>query len=244
MNHSFDVDIAVTYGVNEAIFIENIRFWIAKNKANKRHFYDGRYWTYNSMNAYAELFPYWTTNQVRRIIESLVSKGAIVSGNYNPNPYDRTHWYALNPQMDMANLPNGKGEKAKSLIDTDINTDSIHPSTAKLPTCPTEKIVSLYNQILTTLPSARMIREKRKVKIKSFWEFVLTSKKSDGTPRAENIEQALEWIEAYFNRALENDFLMGRTAKSEKHSSWKCDIDYLMTESGMMQVIEKTGDTK
>lgn len=244
MNHSFDVDIAVTYGVNEAIFIENIRFWIAKNKANKRHFYDGCYWTYNSMNSYSELFPYWTTNQVRRIIESLISKGVIVSGNYNQNPYDRTHWYALNPQMDLANLPNGKGENAKSLIDTDINTDSIHPSPGKLATCPTEKIIALYNGTLHALPSVKLMTDKRKKAISKFWKFVLTSKKSDGTHRAENSEQALDWIDSYFLRVLENDFLMGKTGRAGDHSNWQCDLDYLMTDKGMTQVIEKTRDTK
>ena len=124
MNHSFDIEIAAKHGVNEAIFIENMRFWIAKNKANGKHFHEGRYWTYNSMKAYAELFPYWTANQVRRIIENLVSKGFILTGNYNANPYDRTQWYALNEQIELANLPNGNARSAKSTNSTDINTDT------------------------------------------------------------------------------------------------------------------------
>jgi len=126
MNHSFDIEIAAKYGVNEAIFIENMRFWIAKNKANGRHFHDGCYWTYNSMKAYAELFPYWTANQVRRIIENLVSHGVILVGNYNSNPYDRTQWYALNAQIELANLPNGNARSDKSTNSTDINTDAHH----------------------------------------------------------------------------------------------------------------------
>lgn len=124
MNHSFDIELAAKHGVNEAIFIENLRFWIAKNKANGKHFYEGRYWTYNSMKAYAELFPYWTANQVRRIIESLVSQGVILVGNHNSNPYDRTQWYALNAQIDLADLPNGNAKSAKSTNSTDINTDT------------------------------------------------------------------------------------------------------------------------
>lgn len=123
MNHSFDIDVAVKYGVNEAILIENMRFWIAKNKANNRHFYEGRYWTYNSIKAYSELFPYWTSNQVRRIIQGLVSQGVIIVGNHNSNPYDRTQWYALNEQMHLADLPNGNAKNAKSSNSTDINTD-------------------------------------------------------------------------------------------------------------------------
>ena len=41
MNHSFNVDIATKYGIEEAIVLENTYFWLEKNKANKRHLIDG-----------------------------------------------------------------------------------------------------------------------------------------------------------------------------------------------------------
>lgn len=151
MNHSFDTDIAIAHGVNEAIFIENVRFWIAKNKANGKHFHDGRYWTYNSIKAYAQLFPYWSVSQVRRIIESLQSKGILLVGNYNENTYDRTQWYALNEQIHLSNSANGSAENDKSLIGTDINTD-IKPYRASrkravLP-CPTDVPETVWEDFL------------------------------------------------------------------------------------------------
>lgn len=130
MNHSFDIEIAEKYGVNEAIFIENMKFWIAKNQANGRHFYEGRYWTYNSAKAYEELFPYWTAKQIRRIIDWLVKYGVLLKGNFNQSAYDRTLWYTFATQDHLPKSGNGKPENAKSLIDTDINTD-ISPATAK-----------------------------------------------------------------------------------------------------------------
>ena len=48
MQYSFDTKEAMEHGVNEAIIIANIRFWVQKNKANDKHFYEGRTWTYNS----------------------------------------------------------------------------------------------------------------------------------------------------------------------------------------------------
>jgi hypothetical protein len=33
MKHIFDVDIAKEYGVNEAIILESMNYWIQKNKA-------------------------------------------------------------------------------------------------------------------------------------------------------------------------------------------------------------------
>lgn len=131
MNHSFDVATAEKYGVEEAIFIENMRFWLDKNKANERHFYDGRYWTYNSAKAFAKLFPYWSASQVNRIIKKLETEGVLVSGNYNQSAYDRTKWYSLNEEIHFTNPSNGNDEIEKTLIRTDskpeVNTDADAP---------------------------------------------------------------------------------------------------------------------
>ncbi|MDP4087114.1 MAG: hypothetical protein Q8934_21360 [Bacillota bacterium] len=120
MEHHFNVDFASLYGVNEAIFCHNLYFWIKKNQANERHFYDGRYWTYNSMEAYTKLFPYWSIKQIRTVIANCEKKGLIVKGNYNQIAYDRTTWYALTDlvfnvyepsyHMDKSICPNGQME--------------------------------------------------------------------------------------------------------------------------------------
>lgn len=123
MNHSFDVDIAIKFGVPEAVLIENFRFWIAKNKANGRHFHKGRHWTYNSTQAMTELFPYWSQDQIRRTLRRMEDAGILLSDNFNNNPYDRTKWYSLSDIIDVAKSPNGKDETAESTIHTDINTD-------------------------------------------------------------------------------------------------------------------------
>ena len=80
----------------------------------------------------------------------------------------------------------------------------------------------------------------RRKKTVEFWAWVLTSKKSDGTQRATNVEEAIAWIRNFFERASHNDFIMGRTARSPGHENWRADFDYLLTERGRKQVIEKT----
>lgn len=99
MDYSFNGEIARIYGVDEAVFIHNLYWWIAKNEANGRHYHDGRSWTYNSMRALSELFPFWTEKQIRRIIRNLEANGALHVGNYNQYPYDRTQWYALDESV-------------------------------------------------------------------------------------------------------------------------------------------------
>lgn len=113
-------------------------------------------------------------------------------------------------------------------------------SAAKLPTCPCEDIVAKYHEILPELPKVRVMDAKRKKGMQALWGFVLTSRKSDGSRRAETAEQALEWIASYFGRTRDNDFLMGRTQRGTEHASWKCDIDFLMTSRGLKHVLEKT----
>lgn len=95
MQHSFDISIATKYGINVAIFLSNLSFWIQKNMANKKHFHEGRYWTYNSVDAYSILFPYLTKKQIRTTIDKCAELGLILKDNFNDNHYDRTIWYSL-----------------------------------------------------------------------------------------------------------------------------------------------------
>ena len=108
------------------------------------------------------------------------------------------------------------------------------------PRCETQSVVDLYHQALPELPAVRVMSDARQKAVRSFWKFVLTSKKSDGTKRAETAQQALEWIGGYFDRARHNDFLMGRGSKAPGHEGWQCDFDFLLSEKGKKHVLEKT----
>jgi len=123
MNHSFNIDIAKKYGVDEAIIIENLYFWIAHNKANETHLHDNDYWTYNSVRAFTKLFPYWSNRQIERIINSLEAQELIKIGNYNVSPYDRTKWFALTNKV-YSIYANGEIETSK---DVNENTHKVEP---------------------------------------------------------------------------------------------------------------------
>lgn len=93
--HHFNTEEAMQFGIEEAILLYNIRFWLQKNKANKKHEHDDYYWTYNSGVAFAKLFPYMTANKIQKILKKLELAGVIITGNYNKATYDRTKWYTL-----------------------------------------------------------------------------------------------------------------------------------------------------
>lgn len=99
MEHHFDVEVAKKYGLEEAIIIYHINYWISKNKANNKHFHDGRYWTYNSMKAFQELFPYLSYKQIRRTLEKLRANNVLITAKYNSLKYDNTLWYSFSDEF-------------------------------------------------------------------------------------------------------------------------------------------------
>lgn len=99
MTYQFDIDIATKYGVNEAVMIHNLAFWIKTNASEGRNFKDEMFWTYNSVKAFEKLFPFWTKDTIRRILERLLKSGVIIVGRFNESSYDKTNWYSLSETL-------------------------------------------------------------------------------------------------------------------------------------------------
>lgn len=125
----FDVDVAKEYGVDAAVMIKLFQFWIQKNIANESNFYDNNYWTYNSLDAFEKMLPFWNKKQVSRILDFLVEKQVLIKGNYNRTKFDRTVWYAFkSPEnwisrkrdIDIPKTGNGFPENNQPI--PDINT--------------------------------------------------------------------------------------------------------------------------
>ena len=89
MYFSFDSEVAKVVGVDGAIMLNNMYYWIAKNRANDKHYYENTYWTYNTINALTELFPFWSKKQISRILNKLIDDGYLSTGNFNKISYDR-----------------------------------------------------------------------------------------------------------------------------------------------------------
>lgn len=145
MEHRFNVQFAKDYGIEEAILIENLYFWIAKNVANGKHKHERRYWTYNSAKAFAELFPYINETKIYRVLAHLEDVEFIIKGKFSQDKHDRTNWYSFsdkglsrlnaekydtinfsetfqNGDMDFTKLQNGTYKNANCIIIN--NTDS------------------------------------------------------------------------------------------------------------------------
>lgn len=95
MIHFFESSIAEKYGIASAIILQNIYYWIEKNRANNINFKNDAYWTYNSKKAFKELFPYLSERQIDYAIKNLINEGLIITGNFNQDGRDRTIWYSI-----------------------------------------------------------------------------------------------------------------------------------------------------
>ncbi|MBU0279165.1 MULTISPECIES: DUF6017 domain-containing protein [unclassified Gemella] len=91
--------LAREIGLNEALILQQINYWIEINKKTGNNFYEGRYWTYNSIRKWQENdFDYMSFDTVKRTFAKLEKQGYLLSGNFNKDPRDKTKWYTLNDE--------------------------------------------------------------------------------------------------------------------------------------------------
>lgn len=97
--------LACKIGLNEAIFLQQLHYWLTKSDHN----IEDKKWIYNSIESWISQFPFWGKNTIRRTIESLEAQDLIIIGNYNKLKIDRTKWYTINysalDALDQATVP-------------------------------------------------------------------------------------------------------------------------------------------
>ena len=95
MIHSFNVEVAKVAGILPATIFNTLGYWVETNRVNGRNCFDGRAWTYNTVSAWCDYFPYATRKQIEKALARLRDAGLVETGNYNEDKRDRTLWYTL-----------------------------------------------------------------------------------------------------------------------------------------------------
>lgn len=133
-------------------------------------------------------------------------------------------------------------ETLQSITETEVSEEAKASSSSATPTvpCPYDDIVEAFHAALPMLPRCRLSTPARQRAMRSRWAWVLRTTKPGGERRATNAAEGLAWFRDYFARAAENDFITGRLKPGAGHEGWRCDIDFLLTDRGLKQVIEKT----
>ena len=88
---------AEVLGVNEAIIVQQIHYWLNINEKAKINFHKEKYWTYNTYENWQKTnFRFLSVSTLKRIFKKLVTKGILITDNFNKAKYDRTLWVTIN----------------------------------------------------------------------------------------------------------------------------------------------------
>ncbi|WP_411255314.1 hypothetical protein [Neobacillus niacini] len=69
--------LAVKIGVNEAVVLQQIHYWLRISK----HTIEGRTWVYNTYEEWQKQLPFWSVSTIKRTIRSLEMLGLLLSEN-------------------------------------------------------------------------------------------------------------------------------------------------------------------
>ena len=96
--HSFNVNVAKKVGVNKAILLQYIEFWVDKNKANQVLIYEGKAWVYHTASGFEEIFSYMKANTIAKYLVELEKEGYLHSSQNiekGKNRNNRVKYYTL-----------------------------------------------------------------------------------------------------------------------------------------------------
>ncbi len=157
--HHFDTEVAKVVGIEKAVILSHINFWIEKNEADNTNFIDGRYWTFSTVKGFHKLFPYMTPKTIRRCLLQLEEDDYLTSSHLSDNPTNRTKWYSLNPafyaicpygQLEVPERANVYKEEDRSIEDKESK-----PSEKKsLGSLPLDELIVANEKRLRHLPKS------------------------------------------------------------------------------------------
>lgn len=156
-----DKHLAAKIGLNEAMILQQVHYWIEKNKKANRNFHQGKHWTYNTIEEWQEEFPFWSKDTVRRTFKKLRESKIIIVDNFNKSQIDKTLWYTI----DYKTLEDTVGEEQIAIIDSSNLPQAIPENT-------TENTTEIYNQsVIPSTPS--IIKRQYKTDIETEYQNII-----------------------------------------------------------------------
>ncbi len=151
---AFQPSLAKMVGVDGALVLQQIHYWISNPKIGRKH--EGKKWVRNSIDDWCrDNFFFWNRSKVSRVLVKLEDDG-FISSRSDLNTYgpDRTKWYTVNydclenysqfsnlrngedDDSQFSNLRNGEGEailKNETTINKDYNKTTLTIPSGSLP---------------------------------------------------------------------------------------------------------------
>lgn len=247
MEHSFDIDIAKEYGMPCAVILKHLWYWIEKNRANRKNERDGSYWTYNSVSAFCELFPYLSKNTIIRALKKLSDEGIIKEAVFNDAAFDRTKWYAITdkgyaiinsgfaqneqrhlPKMNKSDLPNlGEPIPNEYQINTHINNNISNSKELDCPSGSEER--SVQAEVEEVLLAWNKLSDYGIAPVKK----IGSGSKRASCLRARLREYGIEDVLTAIANIRESDFLQGKNNRG-----WIITFDWFVLPTNFPKVLE------
>lgn len=114
--------LAAIVGLNEAIVLQQIDYWVKKKRGGVEH--QGCRWVFNSLDSWHAQFPFWSKDTVKRALAALKARGLIRVQKLAEAARDQTNYYTvdykavtlleasnLHPSIG-ANCTDGEGQDA------------------------------------------------------------------------------------------------------------------------------------
>jgi hypothetical protein len=92
--------LAKAIGINEALFVQQIHYWLVKSK----NIHDGQRWVFNSYPKWQEQLPWLSVVGIKGIVRRLEKEKIIITGIFNKLAMDKTKWYRVNYEHPIFTL--------------------------------------------------------------------------------------------------------------------------------------------
>jgi hypothetical protein len=109
--------LAVAIGLNEAIFVQQLHYWLANPRIGVTDEADNTRWVRNTYTQWQrDNFPFWSVGTVRRIVDKLEENGIVLSrSDINKESRDRTKWYSIDYLALLSQVPSAQNEQMQLL---------------------------------------------------------------------------------------------------------------------------------
>lgn len=139
--HSFDYELASIVGLEKAILLKNISYWIGENERRNQtqYLHHERWWTEESLTSLAEKYPYMKRASIGRWMQELHNAGWIrmigISGGKNKYSTgkvfelwnDGGDWENELSQNEIVDYPKMRQSPSQNETPTVPNRDGNHP---------------------------------------------------------------------------------------------------------------------
>lgn len=208
--------LAKEVGLNEAIFLQQLHYWLNGKDAKVR---DNRKWIYNTYQDWQKQFPFWSLNTIKRAVTSLSKQGLVIKDNFNKAGFDKTIWYSIdynklegvsrratqNEPTSVSNWYDGatQNEPTNTIDYTETTTETNKEKGRKFTDAHLRLATKLHDNLKNDFP-----KEMKKADLDKWADIIRLMQEKDELT-LEQIEYVIDWLP-------KSDFWFGNIRSAKK----------------------------